>query len=174
VAAADDGTIALGYGALDYRLALVPNNGGATILGGRPLPMEELPPLSEEEWERRRREIITFLDRMNPPPTSATRERMLEGVRTRPAPSGPRYRAHFVDSFDGALRFDGSGRLWVRTTRGNFSDQTVFDLFDRHLDYLGEVIIEDILTHWHIGTTMLVGSVLDDLGVAFVRVWTIR
>jgi hypothetical protein len=118
--------------------------------------------------------MIAALDRMNPPPPPAMRERMLEQLRTRPAPSGPRYRPHFSDTFDGALRFDAAGKLWVRTTRGNVSNQTVFDLFDGDLTYLGEVIIEELLINWHVGSTMLVGSVHDDLGVPFVKVWALR
>ena len=109
---------------------------------------------------------------MNPPPSPALIERMSAPRDPQP---GPRYAAHFSGrTFDGDLRFDASGRLWVRTPRGNFSGRTVFDVFAPDLTYLGEVTIAEVLTYWHIGGSLLVGAGFSDLDIPIVKVWSVR
>jgi hypothetical protein len=168
-AVSDDGAVVLGDGDVGYRLARI-HLDGTLMFGGRDIPKGVLPALSKEESERQRQETITRLQAMNPRPTPEMIERMAASA----ARTEPRDMAHFTRVFDGALRFDSSGRLWVRTPRGNFSNRTVFDVFAGDLTYLGEVMLDEVITYWHIGGGLLVAAGFDDRSVPIVKVWAVK
>jgi hypothetical protein len=72
----------------------------------------------------------------------------------------------------GALRFDGSGRLWVRTDRGDAAT-TVFDLFSPAGDFIGEVRAEAALGSYHIANRQLAAVSASDLDVPIIRVFRV-
>ena len=170
VAVSDDGAVAMGYGAVAYRLAILPPGGGTPILGGRQVERMVQPALSPEAAERVRQETVARLRRMNRPPSPEVIERMAaDAVANR-----PRTVPYLSQTFDGALRFDGAGRLWARTPKGNSSGQTTFDVFDQSLRFLGEVVIPETTTYWHVGTNYVVTAGSNDASVPVVRIWRVR
>jgi hypothetical protein len=76
----------------------------------------------------------------------------------------------FFDAY--ALRFDESGRLWVRVERAP-PGRTVFDVFDPAGRYLGEVALPVAIKDFALGAGRLAAVVADDLGVEIIRVWTV-
>jgi hypothetical protein len=144
VAVADDGTVAMGYGGAGYRLMLIPGGGSAPIEGGRSVPMR---PASQEQIDR-----IRKID-------AAEANWLTE--------------AGEVQFSSGALKFDATGRLWVRTKRGD-PNATVFDVFNRKLEYLGEVKVDGVVSVFHIGSQLVVGAIGDALKSSSIKVWRIQ
>lgn len=157
LARAPDGAFVLGEGAERYRLLFFGAEG------------------------RLRRELVRDVARVRKSRTEIEDER----ARRRrgggaPSPGGERQasapgasdidplRVHFRGQ---ALRFDETGRLWVRTERGQ--GVTVFDLFDSGGGYLGSVTVPGRVDAFALGDGHLAGEVQDDLGVSSVRIWRI-
>jgi hypothetical protein len=161
-AISDLGEVALGIGEVEYRLAVLSTDGTPRLEGGRDI---ERRLMSSEEHAR----SVHVMDSL------ALAAAALTG-RTLALSPPPREIWHFTAGgpYAGALGFDGRGRLWVRTTRGRGTDSTIFDVFGRDLEYLGEVDLgSGVLTHY-VGATLIVASVVGDLGVEGVKVWRIR
>jgi hypothetical protein len=72
------------------------------------------------------------------------------------------------------LRFDPSGRLWVRTMRGDETRQTIFDVFAPSGALLGSVTVEGRIQHFALGGTWLLTAAENDDGVPQVTRWTVR
>ncbi len=146
-AVSDDGSIAYGTGHGDYAVSVL-NPSGGIVEGGRDI-------------ERTRR---TEAER-------AALQAQIEAVVGGPARPVSEQLAHFGAA---SFRFDGQGRLWVRTPRGK-EGPTVFDVFSGELEYLGEVHAQErIAGPWDLGYDRLAGVVHGDLDVPFVKVWRIR
>jgi hypothetical protein len=94
-----------------------------------------------------------------------------------PPPDPNRPIADGVQHFGrGALQFDAKGRLWVKTTRGNFDTPptSVFDVFDATLGYVGEIRVEGTVGDlYHIGEQLFVARMWGEKGTT-VKVWRIR
>jgi hypothetical protein len=146
-AISDDGTVALGNGEAEYRLVLMPSSGDLR-LGGRDIPRQARDPEILDS-------LRVFIQRQG---------REFDEERFSDVP-------HFPT--DG-LAFDGAGRLWVKTTRFK-EGKTVLDVFSSDLTYIGEVEVDAgaRLHQYHVGEALLVGVILNNLGVPFVRVWSI-
>jgi hypothetical protein len=169
IAVSDDGSVAMGYGGTEYRLAIFPPGAGAPILGGRQVERIVRSAPSREEAERMRQEIKARLGQMDRPPPPEIIERMAAE-----AAAGARTVPYLSQTFDGALRFDAAGRLWARTPKGNFSGQTTFDVFDQRLNFLGEVVLPKTATFWHIGAERMVTAGVGDASIPVVRIWRLR
>ncbi len=72
-----------------------------------------------------------------------------------------------------ALRYDPSGRLWVRTMRGD-STQTLFDLFAPTGAFLGTVPLPGHIEAFALGGRYLATVAMDDAGVPRVTRWIVR
>ncbi len=150
----DEGVIAMGSGRGAYDLMLVYPD-GSTVQGGRDIPKV---PRSEEE--------VATLNRLMGQTIQETGVPLPAGA----APPGASSEIpHFGPT---SLRFDGVGRLWVRTPRGG--DQvTVFDVFSDKLVYLGEVHAPGWITSFDLSYGTLAGVVRGELGVPIVKVWRV-
>jgi hypothetical protein len=146
-AVSDDGSIAYGTGHGDYSISLLDPD-GRMVEGGRNI-------------ERHRR---TEAER-------AALQAEIEAVVGQAARPVSTELLHFGAA---SFRFDGKGRLWVRTPRGD-AGPTVFDVFSRELEYLGEVQAPERITGpWDLGYDRLVGVVAGALGVPIVKVWRVQ
>jgi hypothetical protein len=159
-AISDLGEVALGVGQVEYRLTVVSTDGAPRVSGGREIERQIRSP---EELAREQRAMDSLVTARG-------------GTLLPQAPPIPREIFHFSTGgpWSGALHFDGRGRLWVATTRGWKTNTTVVDVFDPNLEYLGEIDLGTFAMMRHIGSTLLVASVLGDFGVQMVRVWRIQ
>lgn len=142
-AVSDDGRVALGTRGGDYRLVVVFPD-GSTHSTQRDIPA---PQRSEQELA----ELQKLLD---------------EG------PGAGRSEARPDKGHMGLIRFDERGRLWVQTARG-VPGVTLFDLFDPHLRYLGEVVLEAEAGWFDVGGGEIVALIAGPLDVPLIRVWSI-
>lgn len=151
VAVSDSGTVAIGYGKVAYRIELVPLNGGATR-GGRRVPPR---PYTEDEIEDRRQTLARII--------GADRSSALTEDQ-------PEYHPFFLSD---ALRFDSKNRLWVRPAPYRFNDDgdTVFDLFDSSLQFLGEVQLGHFAMDHDIGKDLFIAFTFGEMGIHQVRVF---
>lgn len=70
------------------------------------------------------------------------------------------------------LRFDDSGRLWVRTMRGDHT-RTVLDVFAPDGAFLGEVVVPHAMATFSLGGRWLAGDVESEDGTRRVMVWEV-
>jgi hypothetical protein len=163
----DDGTIAVGFGDVGYRLMLIPVGAGPRVEGGRSIPKK---PLSPEQIERIR----------NPPPVQPTQgmtpqtQRLMEEARARVGAREPIIPDGIEHFGSGAIQFDAKGRVWVNTSRGTYGQSSVLDVFSPTLEYLGEVTLEGSISyHYDFGRELLVTRMSGESGT-YVKVWRIR
>jgi hypothetical protein len=71
------------------------------------------------------------------------------------------------------LRYDGAGRLWARTMRGDDS-HTVFDVFSPSGAFLGSVTLDGVIQHFALAGKWLLTSGENADGVPVVTRWTLR
>ena len=71
------------------------------------------------------------------------------------------------------LRYDGSGRLWVRTMRGD-EKHTLFDVFSPAGQFLGSVRLDGEVQLFAFGGRWMLTSGEDPNGVPVVTRWTVR
>lgn len=152
-AIADDGRIALGAGASAYRILLTDPSGEIRIQLARDLPRPE----------RTRDELAALEARIQADVAAGLPAHVGRGALQKTE-------AHFgLNDF----RFDGHGRLWVRTNRGGLQD-TVFDLYGPELEVLGTLQVPHGIYSFHITSDRLVGEITDDTGVPRVMIWRIQ
>jgi len=156
LARAPEGGFAIGVGVERYLLLYFTADGTPAATVQR--DVERLPK-SAAEIESERAAAARFQGRVGGSPEAGASLREVDPLRR-----------HF--SID-ALRFDGAGRLWVRTDRGR-GEQTVFDLFGPDRAYLGEVRIPARVRAFTLGNGLLAGAVLDEYDVGTVRVWRVE
>ena len=72
-----------------------------------------------------------------------------------------------------ALRYDDSGRLWIRTLRGT-GKTTVFDLFSAAGAYVGEVTIPLAVEAYSLAGSYLATAGENAAGIPVVTIWTVR
>lgn len=72
-----------------------------------------------------------------------------------------------------ALRFDGAGRLWVLTGRGD-ETTSVFDVFGSNQAYLGEVRIDGVVRRFDLAGQWLASAGEDADYLPRVRLWRVR
>jgi hypothetical protein len=72
-----------------------------------------------------------------------------------------------------ALRYDDSGRLWVRTQRGT-ARTTVFDVFGAGGGYIGEVVIPMAVASYSLAGSYLATAGERADGIPVVTIWTVR
>ena len=72
-----------------------------------------------------------------------------------------------------ALRYDDSGRLWVRTQRGT-AKSTVFDVFGSGGGYVGEVTIPMAVEAYSLAGAYLATAGERADGIPVVTIWTVR
>jgi sugar lactone lactonase YvrE len=70
------------------------------------------------------------------------------------------------------LRFDDSGRLWVRTMRGDHS-RTILDVFAPGGAFLGEVLVPHAMSAFSFGGRWLAADVEWEDGTRRVMVWEV-
>lgn len=154
LARAGDGGFAIGIGVETYRVLWFDARGAPVREVTRDVPRT---PRSDAEMEEERARRSA----------AAARLGAAEGGRSS-SPEVDRYRLHFRMD---ALRFDEVGRLWVRTDRA--PEGTVFDVFDRHGGFLGEVRVDARVDAFDVGHGHLVGVVPGAFDVASVRLWRV-
>jgi len=71
------------------------------------------------------------------------------------------------------LRYDPTGRLWVKTMRGG-PNATVFDVFAPTGAFLGEVRVETPIASYALAGRWLVAATVDDDGYAIVGIWEVK
>ncbi len=71
------------------------------------------------------------------------------------------------------LRFDGAGRLWARTLRGD-DTKTIFDVFAPSGDLLGSVTLEGVVYNFAFAGKWIVTTGEDSDGVPQVTRWTVK
>jgi hypothetical protein len=71
------------------------------------------------------------------------------------------------------LRYDGAGRLWVRTMRGD-ATSTVFDVFTPAGAFLGEVKVDAAVSAYAFGGRWMAAAIVTEEGYAIVRVFEVR
>jgi hypothetical protein len=126
IAVAPSGQIAVSRDPNEYRIVLMSPSGQTMGEVVRDIPRARRTPAEVEAIERRRQQSAIRM----------RSERSLgRGSPPLMRPSSTDLKPHF--SIDG-LRYDDSGRLWVKTMRGNESS-TVLDVFAPDGKYLGEV-----------------------------------
>jgi hypothetical protein len=86
------------------------------------------------------------------------------------APELPKEKTHLPWM---ALRFDPAGNLWVTTRRGNEST-TIFDVFDKSLDYIGELRVAGTIREIEFGGGYAVTSGENEDGVPVVTLWRLK
>jgi hypothetical protein len=155
IARAPDGGLAIGEGREAYDIQLFGPDGEAHGRITRDLTRSER---TAAEIDEERERLERGLARLGVSPAA---------VRSRP--EFDHLRRHY--SVD-ALRYDGRGRLWVRTDRGR--DETVFDVFDSRRAYLGEVTVTGRITAFGLGDGHLAAAVLDEWDIATVYVWRVQ
>lgn len=156
LARAPEGGFAIGVGVERYVLLYFTADGSLAATVQR--DVERLSK-TDAEIESERAASARFQGRIGGSPESGASLREVDPLRR-----------HF--SLD-ALRFDGAGRLWVRTDRGR-GEQTVFDLFGPDRAYLGEVPIPARVRAFTLGSGLLAGVVLGEYDVGTVRVWRVE
>lgn len=147
-----DGGFAFGAGEEEYRIA---------VYG----PDAELEMQIERDVERRprtREELDAASERRHVASGSRT-----EGSRPRAIEVDPR-QPHFSNLT--ALRFDETGRLWVRTSRGP-AGSTTFDLFDTRGRYLGETTVAREVGVYAVAGEWLTGLVSDETDIQRIAIW---
>ncbi len=153
-AVSDDGVTAMGSGRGGYTLMLVDQD-GETVHGGRDI---EKMRRSEEEIAALNRQMgLTLAESSVPLPEGAAPPSVSEEI------------PHFGTV---SLRFDGAGRLWVRTPRGG-TGNTVFDVFSDRLEYLGEVHAPARISSYDLGYGTLAGVVRGEFDIPTVKVWRV-
>jgi hypothetical protein len=71
------------------------------------------------------------------------------------------------------LRYDGAGRLWARTMRGDDAN-TIFDVFSPAGSFLGSVTMAGTIQHFAFAGKWMVTSGENSEGVPVVTRWTVR
>ena len=71
------------------------------------------------------------------------------------------------------LRFDDTGRLWVRTMRGDHT-RTILDVFSPSGSYLGEVVVPFPMGAFSLAGRRLAADVEADDGTRRVMIWEVR
>jgi hypothetical protein len=71
------------------------------------------------------------------------------------------------------LRYDGTGRLWARTMRGD-ETRTLFDVFSPSGAFLGTVTVDGEVQHFAFGGRWMLTSGEKADGVPVVTRWTVR
>ncbi|MEQ8329419.1 MAG: hypothetical protein RH859_03055 [Longimicrobiales bacterium] len=156
MARAPGGGFAVGIGEEDYRLMLFDPSGALVRTVTRDIPRRTKTPAEIEAERERRRAARARMGAAGSP----------EGVPDE-RPVDPLHRHFGVE----ALRYDPTGRLWVRTNRGE--SDTVFDLFAAGGQHLGELRVPGRVRTFAPGDTVLAAEVLDEFDLATVRVWSV-
>jgi hypothetical protein len=167
LAAAPDGAVALVRDNTRYRIERLAPDGKALT----PLT-RELAPLRRTAEEAEALERIRQRAAARARATRASQGGAPGGAApARPRPAGdPDLKPHIA--IDG-LRFDESGRLWVRTERGDASS-TVFDLFSAEGAYVGEVRVSGTVGAFSFHGRRMAAAVVTDDGYAVVRLYDVR
>ncbi len=161
VAAAPDGTIAVGDGLSAYRIRRYRRDG--SFSGEIVRDIKKVRRTAEEIREiadRRSREIGKMAAMMKAEGRSAG---------ALPQPSVPAER-NFFDI--GAMQYDELGRLWIRADRAP-AGHTLFDVFDAAGRLLGEVSLPLRVREFALGAGLLVGAFTDDLDIQRIGVWRV-
>jgi hypothetical protein len=161
LAAAPDGTFAVGEGNFEYRIRIYDLRGGVVreivrdIANTRRTPQELAAETARQNRQRSR--------------AQAMRQVESSGSRVLPLPpiNVPETEAYFLAH---AFAFDPSGRLWVRTERGG-SDDTIFDLFDPEGSYLGDIRVNERIGRFVVAHGFLAGVTRDADEAQYVTVF---
>jgi hypothetical protein len=160
-AVAPNGEIAVLRDGNEYRILRLSPSG--SVLGEivREVPRVKRTPEEIEAMERRRKAAA---DRV-------ASERGRTGGRSAPIrPPSDDFKPHIA--IDG-LRYDDTGRLWVRTMRGN-ENSTVFDLFGADGRYLGELTVPAAIGSFSLAGRWLAATTESDDGVPRIVLWEVR
>jgi hypothetical protein len=163
VAAARDGSVAVGDGIGAYRIVRYASDGTVRHIIRRDIVRAKY---SAEELEELARERERTL--------ASRRARAQAESRSAAAsfrPPAIRQDRNFFNM--NALVFDERGRLWVRVERGPLA-QTTFDVFDAGGDFIGEVRIRARVGRFGLGNGLLAGVVLDEMAVPRIAVWRVE
>lgn len=150
-----DGAFAFGEGGEEYVIRVYEPTGNLTRTLRR--QVERRPRTAEEMAALRDRRVMAGGDGARARPDGRARE------------IDPR-QPHF-SQLD-ALQFDGRGRLWVRTSRA-VAGRTVFDVFGRALEYLGEVGVDRAVGVYSVRDGWLAGVTEDELETPGIAVWRV-
>lgn len=157
----DDGAFAFGEGSEEYLIHVYGPEGRPRHTLGR--DVERRPRTAEEieeiEAVRNRRMMA-----------GGARRRTSEGGAGRSTPEIDQLQPHFQAL--SALQFDGSGRLWVRTSRA-LPGRTIFDVFGADLQYLGEVGVDRPVGVYSVRDGWLVGVTPGELDIPRIGVWRV-
>jgi len=162
IAVAPDGSVALVRDGTVYSLERVTADGAVVPLASRDVPRVRRTEAELAALERVR-------DRARAKAASERGARPAPAVAPRPG-GDPDLKPHVA--IDG-LRYDDSGRLWVRTMRGN-EGVTIFDLFGANGRYVGEVRVPAEVGAFSLAGRFLAASVVTDDGYAVVRLFEVR
>ena len=161
-AVSPNGEIAVLRDGNEYRILRLSPSGTALGEIVRDIPRLKRTPEEIEAVERRRKAAA---DRV-------ASERGRTGGRGAPPirPPSDEFKPHIA--IDG-LRFDDTGRLWVRTMRGN-EHSTVFDLFRADGGYLGELTVPAAIGSFSLAGRWLATTAESDDGVPRIVIWEVR
>ena len=163
IAVSTAGRIAVLRDPNEYRILLLSPAGETVTEIVRDIPRIKRTPAEIAAGERRRQ-------------AAADRARSERGERRGSGPAVPirppsdELKPHA--SIDG-LRFDDTGRLWVRTMRGNESS-TVFDLFSPDGKHLGEVAVPAFIGTFSLAGRWFVADIESGDGTPRVVFWELR
>lgn len=87
-----------------------------------------------------------------------------------PKPGEEDLKGHFGAN---ALRYDPSGRLWVRTARGDMT-KTIFDIFAASGAFVGSITVPEQVRMFAVSATTLATVAENEDGLPAVTLWTIK
>lgn len=155
------GGVAVGDGIAEYRIRRFDAEGRVLgdIVRAIPRPRKSQAELAaeQERMERRRARMSQMM--------------RAEGASAPRGAFTPRPEHNHFDI--GALAYDDSGRLWVRTHRGGL-EGTLFDLFGADGAFLGELRVPMRVGPFVVRGGVMAGVVTDDDEVPYVQVWKVR
>lgn len=154
----DDGAFAFGEGSEEYLVHVYGPDGRHRHTLRR--DVERRPRTAEEIAAVRNRRRMA----------GGARRRAAEGGTGRGTPEIDPFQPHFQQL--SALRFDGRGRLWVRTSRA-LPGRTVFDVFGTDLHYLGDVGVDRSVGLYSVRDGWLVGVTPGELDIPRIGVWRV-
>lgn len=163
VAAAPDGSFAIGDGIGAYRIQVFRPDGVPLRTITRDVQRARLTAGQMQELREQRDRSLSHARAR-----AAAESRSPAASFTPPPVHNERNFFHL-----GALAFDELGRLWVRVERGPLT-QSTFDVFDAAGRYLGEVRLAARVRATAFGAGLLAAVVLDELDIPRIGVWHVQ
>jgi hypothetical protein len=164
VAVAPNGDIAYLVTGDTYRIARLSAAGKALADVTRDIPRPKRTPAELAEVEKRIGSMGVA--------KAAAEGKQSSGSKALMPSTASRYEFKAHAATDG-LRYDDTGRLWVRTMRG-VGQSTVFDIFLASGTYVGELVLPIAVESYSLAGSYLATATEREDGITVIVVWAVR